>query len=217
MLPVNDVLMVKYLIMTDSIRTLETLEIVGGALCLDFVNTINSRRNPEHDYLIHYSDLVEWANKVGILSAAQSNQLQKRAKQNVEDAESALQTARTLRELLYRLFSNAAKGSEPNQKDMETFVSSYGESISHGQFLKTDNYYTTTWKVDEVFDAMLWPIVHSAGELLLSSELRQVKECPGCGWLFLDTSKNQSRRWCSMNTCGARDKMRRYHKRQRAK
>src|SRR6185503_6570413 len=131
--------------MTDSIRSLDSLEIIGGALCLDFVNTINSRLNPEHDYLVHYSDLVEWGNKVRILSAAQSNQLQKRAKQNVQKVGDALQAARTLRELLYRLFSNAAKGSEPNKKDMETFVSSYGEAISHAQFLKTDNYYRTTW------------------------------------------------------------------------
>jgi predicted RNA-binding Zn ribbon-like protein len=203
--------------MTDSIRTLETLEIVGGALCLDFVNTINSRVNPEDDYLIQYSDLVGWTKKVGILSPAQGDQLQKRAQQNAEEAENALQAARTLRELLYRLFSNATKGFEPNKKDLETFVSSYGEAISHGQFLKKEDQYTTAWKVDETFDALLWPIVHSAGELLLSSSLGQVKECPGCGWLFLDTSKNQSRRWCSMNTCGARDKMRRYHKRQRAK
>jgi predicted RNA-binding Zn ribbon-like protein len=202
---------------TDSIRTLETLELVGGALCLDFVNTINSRVNPEHDYLLQYSDLAEWANKVGILSPAQMNQLQKRAKQNMEEAENALQRARIFRELLYRLFSNAAKGSEPHKKDMETFVTSYGEAISHGQFLKKEDHYTTAWKVDEVLDSVLWPIVHSAGELILSSELGQVKECPGCGWLFLDTSKNQSRRWCSMNTCGARDKMRRYHKRQRTK
>jgi predicted RNA-binding Zn ribbon-like protein len=203
--------------MSDSIRTLENLELVGGALCLDFVNTINSRVNPEHDYLVQYSDLVGWVNKMGILSAAQGTQLQKHAKQNVEEAENVLQTARTLRELLYRVFSNAAKGTEPNKKDMETFIASYGEAISHGQFIKEDNHYTSTWKVDQASDAVLWPIIYSAGELLLSRELGQVKECPGCGWLFLDTSKNQSRRWCSMNTCGARDKMRRYHKRQREK
>ena len=203
--------------MTDPIRTLETLELVGGMPCLDFVNTINSRLYPEHDYLVQYSDLTEWANKIRILSAAQSNQLQKRAKQNVAEAGNALESARTLRELLYRLFSNAAKGSEPNKRDMETFITAYGEAISHSLFLKTDDHYTTTWKVDEIFDAVLWPIVHSAGELLLSRELGHVKECPGCGWLFLDTSKNQSRRWCSMSTCGARDKMRRYHKRQRGK
>ncbi|RPJ21058.1 MAG: hypothetical protein EHM33_27100 [Chloroflexi bacterium] len=203
--------------MTEPVRTLETLELVGGALCLDFVNTINSRLMPEHDYLVHYSDLAGWANKVGILSSAQANQLQKRAKQNISAAEKALKAAQRLRELLYRLFSTAAKGSAPSKKDLERFVPSYGEAISHGLFLKKEDHYTTTWKVDQAFEAVLWPIVHSAGELLLSEELGQVKECPGCGWLFLDTSKNQSRRWCSMNTCGARDKMRRYHKKQQAK
>ena len=203
--------------MAESIRTLKTLELVGGALCLDFVNTINSRLNPEHDYFMHYSGLVRWATKLGILFPAQSNQLQKRANQNAKEAESALLATRTLRELLYRLFSNAAKGSEPNQKDLEIFVVFHGESISRSQFVKKGNHYATTWKVDQAFDALLWPIIRSAGELLLSEQLSQVKECPGCGWLFLDTSKNQSRRWCSMNTCGARDKMRRYHKRQRSK
>ena len=203
--------------MTDSIRTLETLELVGGALCLDFVNTVNSRLNPEHDYLPAYPDLVGWANKVGILSPAQTNQLQKRAKQDAEDAEHALQQARKLRELLYRLFLSTTKGSEPYKKDMENFIPLYGESISRSQLIKTGTHFTTTWKMNETLEAMLWPIIYSAGGLLQSDDLAHMKECPGCGWLFLDTSKNQSRRWCSMNTCGARDKMRRYHKRQRAK
>lgn len=203
--------------MTESTRTLETLELAGGTPGLDFLNTINSRVHPEHDYLLHYSDLAGWANLAGILSPAQMNQLQKRARQNPEEAANTLKAARTLRDLLYRLFSNAAKGAEPDKQDMEIFVVFYGESISRAQFIKTGTHYTTTWKMDELLDALLWPIIHSAGELLLSEELRHVKECPGCGWLFLDTSKNQSRRWCSMNTCGARDKMRRYHKRQKAK
>ena len=203
--------------MTESTRTLETLELVGGALCLDFVNTINSRLNPEHDYLIQYSDLVGWANKLGILSPTQANQLEKRAKQNQEDAERVINTAQRIRELLYRIFSNAAKRSEPNKKDLEMFVTAFGEAVSRGHLVKKDNRYQTSWKLDETFDAVLLPILHSAGQLLHSEDLGHVKECPGCGWLFLDISKNQSRRWCSMNTCGARDKMRRYHKRKQAK
>jgi predicted RNA-binding Zn ribbon-like protein len=203
--------------MTDFVRTLETLELVGGSLCLDFVNTVNSRWNTEHDYLMTYADLAGWANKIEILSPTQRNQLSKRAGQNPEEAESVLQNARTLRDLLYRLFSNAAKGTDPRKEDMASFVRSYGESIARGQFIKANYSYITSWKVEETLDAILFPIIHSAGELLQSPELGQVKECPGCGWLFLDTSKNQSRRWCSMNTCGARDKMRRYHKRKQAK
>ncbi|HEX6036227.1 MAG TPA: ABATE domain-containing protein, partial [Anaerolineales bacterium] len=65
--------------MTEPTRTLETLELVGGALCLDFANTINSRLHPEHDYLLGYSDLLGWANKVGILSPAEAGQLKKEA------------------------------------------------------------------------------------------------------------------------------------------
>ena len=201
--------------MTDSVRSLETLELVGGVLCLDFVNTINSRHNPEHDYLMQYSDLVQWATKLGILSSAQNNQLRKRAMQNIHEAENALLAARTLRDLLYRLFSKAAAGSEPHKKDLDIFTVFYGESISRSQFVKREAHYGTSWSFDEALESVLWPVIHSAGELLLSDKLGQVKECPGCGWLFLDTSKNQSRRWCSMDTCGVRDKMQRYHQRLR--
>jgi predicted RNA-binding Zn ribbon-like protein len=203
--------------MSDVVRTLETLELVGGNLCLDFVNTVNSRRSIEHDYLMSYSDLMGWANKIGILSPTHRNQLNKRAEQNTEDAENALQKVRTFRELLYRLFSSAARGNNPNKQDMAAFVQVYGDAISRAQLIKKDTSFITTWKLDETLDAVLLPIIHSAGELLQSPDLAQVKECPGCGWLFLDTSKNQSRRWCSMNTCGTRDKMRRYHKRKQAK
>ena len=203
--------------MTETVRTLETLELVSGALCLDFVNTINSRLDPEHDYLMGYSDLAGWANKTGVLSPTQANHLQKQAKHDIAEAENVLKTARTLRDLLYRLFSHAAKGSEPDQKDMQAFIAAYAEAISHGTLVKADDHFRTAWKLEEALGSVLWPIIHSAGELLLSEELGQVKECPGCGWLFLDTSKNQTRRWCSMDTCGSRDKMRRYLKKQRGK
>ena len=196
---------------------METLEIVGGALCLDFVNTINSRRNPEHDYITSYSDLVNWGGKVGILSTLQAGRLQKQARQNVEMAESAFKKALEFRELLYRLFASLARGGEPKKDDMALFSTFYGEAISHSQLVRTDNYFTHNWQVDQTYDAILWPIAYSAGQILLSEELAQIKECPGCGWLFLDISKNQSRRWCSMNTCGARDKMRRYHGKLRAR
>jgi predicted RNA-binding Zn ribbon-like protein len=187
--------------MAESTRTLEMLELVGGALCLDFANTINSRLHPEHDYLLNYSDLVGWADKVGILSPAQASQLQKRAKQNPDEAENALKNALSLRELLYRLLSSSAKDSEPKKEDLALFTKYHEDTISRGQLLKTEKHYITVWKLDAALDALLLPIIHSASELLLSNELGQVKQCPGCGWLFLDTSKNQSRRWCSMNTC----------------
>jgi len=199
--------------MTESKRTLETLELLGGALCFDFANTINSRRNPEHDYLLIYSDLADWAGKVEILSSQQARSLKQRGTQNVKKAENALENARTARELIYRLFSAIARQSKPQEDDLTALARLYQEAIANGHFVRAEGHYEIEWKTNETFDALLWPIISSAENILVSAELSQVKECPGCGWLFLDTSKNQSRRWCSMNTCGARDKMRRYHTR----
>jgi predicted RNA-binding Zn ribbon-like protein len=73
---------------------------------------------------------------------------------------------------------------------MESFVSRYGETISRAQLAKMDNHYEMTWRVEETFDAVLFPIIHSAGDLLLSKELGQVKECPGaagCSWIHRRT------------------------------
>jgi predicted RNA-binding Zn ribbon-like protein len=203
--------------MNESKRTLETLELVGGALCLDFANTINSRREPEHDYLLTYSDLVEWAGKVEILSGQQVKGLKQRETQDAQKAEKALEKGRTAREIMYRVFSAIANKSKPKEDDLTAITRLYEEAIANGQHIKVNNHYEIAWKADEAFGALLWRIVASAENLLLSEEVSRVKECPNCGWLFLDTSKNQSRRWCSMNTCGARDKMRRYHSRLRKK
>jgi len=203
--------------MNESKRTLETLELVGGALCLDFANTINSRREPEHDYLLTYADLVNWAGKVEILSGQQVKSLKQRETQDLKKAAQALEKGRTAREIIYRVFSAIAAKSKPKQGDLSVMTHLYEEAIGNGQHVKIETHYEIAWEPDETFDAFLWRIVSSAEHLLLSEELSRVKECPNCGWLFLDTSKNQSRRWCSMNTCGARDKMRRYHSRLRKK
>jgi predicted RNA-binding Zn ribbon-like protein len=198
-------------------RSLETLEIIGGALCLDFVNTINSRQDPEHEYLTSYAELVHWGAKIGILSAEQNQRLQKQARQDEKVAERVLKKAIDHRELFFRLFVKLAQGSEPNKGDMNDFIKLYGDAMASSQLVREEDRFSPRWKLDQTLEALLSPIIYSAGEILFSKEVTQVKECPSCGWLFLDTSKNQTRRWCSMNTCGARDKMRRYHGKLRAK
>jgi predicted RNA-binding Zn ribbon-like protein len=72
------------------------------------------------------------------------------------------------------------------------------------------------WRFDDLtssFNAMLWPIARAAGDLLASPDLALVRACssPTCQWLFLDTSKNHHRRWCSMKQCGNRAKVRRFY------
>ncbi|MCQ3938976.1 MAG: hypothetical protein DPW18_18305 [Chloroflexi bacterium] len=197
--------------MSSTKRTLETLELVGGSLCLDFVNTVNSRYKLEHDYFASYADLVDWAGKMEILSPSQVKSLKQNALKETSRAENVLEKTRNARETLYRVFSAIANGSSPKEADLNAIARLYQEAIGMGQLVKAEGHFVFDWKPDSALDGFLWQIAASAHSLLSSKEIQQVKECPGCGWLFLDTSKNRSRRWCSMNTCGARDKMRRYH------
>jgi predicted RNA-binding Zn ribbon-like protein len=200
---------------SDTVRTLESLELVGGSLCLDFVNTINSRHWPEHDYLMGYKDLVGWAGKAGILRSDTARQLITRANLSTAEAESALNKALTLRDLLYQLFSLLARQVEPEAAALAKFNALYAEAISQGKLVRSGDGYTPAWDFTHSCEAMLYPVLYAAGALLLSPAQQHIKECPGCGWLFWDTSKNQTRRWCNMNTCGVRSKMKRYHGKQR--
>jgi predicted RNA-binding Zn ribbon-like protein len=203
--------------MSDAKRTLETLELVGGVLCLDFVNTVNSHDELEHDYIASYADLVDWAAKMELFSPTQAKTLKQKASQESNKAEKILNTTKDARETIFRVFSAIAKGTNPKEADLNLIAGLYQEAIGNGQLVKTDGLFIFKWEPHKSLDGVLWQIVASAQSLLSAKEVARVKECPNCGWLFLDTSKNQSRRWCSMNTCGVHDKMRRYHKKLREK
>ena len=203
--------------MSKAKRSLETLELVGGVLCLDFVNTVNSRDEPEHDYIASYTDLVDWAAKMELFSPTQAKTLKQKATQESSRAEKILKITRDSRETMFRVFSAIAKGTNPKDTDLNLIAGLYQEAIGNGQLVRTEGLFMFKWEPHKSLDGVLWQIVASAQSLLSSKEVARVKECPNCGWLFLDTSKNQSRRWCSMNTCGVHDKMRRYHKKLREK
>jgi len=90
------------------------------------------------------------------------------------------------------------------------------EALSRLEIRPSEDRFEWAWVLDaNDLDRMLWPIVRSAAELLTSGDLRKVRQCAreGCDWLFVDASKNHSRRWCSMNMCGSRVKARRYYQR----
>jgi predicted RNA-binding Zn ribbon-like protein len=70
--------------------------------------------------------------------------------------------------------------------------------------------YQLSWPEATQLDAMLWPVGLAAGELLTSPQLSRLKKCAGCPWLFLDQSKNLSRRWCTREDCGTHEKILRY-------
>ncbi len=198
-----------------------TLNLSGGRLCLDFANTVDPRvGNSPHDFLTDYPDLVQWSQYVGTLTEDEAQNLLHEAARHPTEATATFERAIALRETIYRVFSAIAGSTIPQTADLEALQSTFAEGMTHARIMPTTNGFAWNWiKREDALDQMLWPLVRSAVELLTSEEVRRVKQCPGlgdCGWLFLDTSKNGSRQWCSMEECGSRAKMRRQYARKRA-
>jgi predicted RNA-binding Zn ribbon-like protein len=193
---------------------------IAGRLCLDFVNTIGQRGLPTaNEHLPLYARLVEWAADAGALLRPEARRLARHALHRPGAAREAHAAALELREALARVFLARSQAAAPAASDVATL----------------DRWIHRAWATLRLRGAergpvLQWPsargdldlpakrVALSALELLLSSEPARVKRCAsrdGCGWIFLDESKNASRRWCSMDACGAAAKLRRYRARQR--
>ena len=197
-----------------------TLKLLGGRLSLDFVNTADWHASDRPvEFLTSYSDLVAWSQHVGILTDHQAQRLLKKAARRPGDASTVLERAIALREAIYRIFSAISRGRPPQAADLATFNVELSEALAQSRIVSTTEGFTWDWAdAEEALDWMLWPVAHDAAGLLTSEELDRVGQCADdrCGWLFLDTSRNRSRRWCSMEDCGNRAKARRHYKRKRA-
>jgi predicted RNA-binding Zn ribbon-like protein len=197
-------------------RHSHTFDLSGGVLCLDFANTWSDRGRPESDHLRSYEDLLAFARQTGLLRAGEERNLSSRAEMDPQAAEAALARSRGLRESLYGIFSAVAAEETPADSDLERLNAELPEAFSHLRLERRGNDLVWTWAAREnALEAPLWPVLRSAAELLTSEERQQVRECAGtsCTWLFLDRSRNRSRRWCSMESCGNRAKARRHYRR----
>ncbi len=192
---------------------------VERTLCLDFANTVSGRTSAQpNDRLTSYLELVAWARLAGILKPEKAEQLLANAEKQPEVAGAVLRRGVGLREALYRVFSASAVALPPREADLGTLNEILAVAMSRLRLEHDMVGYGWTWVESDELDQLLWPIARSAAELLTSEELQRVRECAGdsCEWLFLDMSKNQSRRWCDMNDCGNRAKARRHYQRVRA-
>ena len=193
-------------------------EFIGGATCLDLVNTRGNRSSPSTDeHLNEYGDLVEWARQGKLISEPIARRLRQHADQHPQLARRALFDAISLRETIARIFVALAGGIEPAPADLEHLNAALPRTMAHLELTKDDHGYEWRWRRDdEALDCMLWPAVRSAADLLLGANNRLgICESATCGWLFVDTSRNHSRRWCVMEECGNRAKAHRHYKKRK--
>lgn len=191
-------------------------DLVAGALCLDFVNTLDDRFTSEPKELLKsYIDLARFAEDTGILSPAEVDRLLMRSQTSPEVAQRALATAIELREAMCAVLWAIVNRRPAPQNELTRLNHFVQEAARHAQLVQTAGPFD--WKFEEAvnFDAPLWPIARSAADLLASDQLALVRPCAAktCLWLFLDTSKNHRRRWCDMTKCGNRAKFQRFYKR----
>ncbi len=193
---------------------------VGGALCLDFANTIGSYITEDaNEHLNSYGDLLEWGKQTGVLSEQEAQDLMEQATEHPEDGNRVLKSAIEMRRAIYMVFSAVASDQPASQADIEMFNSYLSRALSHARILADGSNYAWGWAhVEGHLDRMLWPVARSAADLLVSGQVARIRECRGndCTWLFVDMSKNHSRRWCDMNDCGNRAKAHRHYKRRKA-
>jgi predicted RNA-binding Zn ribbon-like protein len=192
------------------------LRLIGGQLCLDFANTANNHgRADMKEYLLDYTALLGWARHARALGAADARQLAAEAGARPTHAARALGRARDLRDALYRLLSAVAAGNRIAPNDLATFNAAVTLLPRQIELAATPAGLDWIWGAAERMELPLYPVIWSAAELLTSPKRALVRECQGreCTWLFLDTSRNRSRRWCSMEDCGNRAKAQRHYAR----
>ena len=208
--------------MDDKMRDPCSLKLLGGRLCLDFVNTVEWRgKEGPGEYLKSYHDLIAWCRHVGTITSKEAKILSQKADEHRSEAEKVRSNAVKLREAIYRIFSAIIEGKKPAGEILAVFNKHLAKTMRFAQIIESRGGFRWNTNGDtSKLDWVLNPIIYSTADLLVSDELTRVKSCfnPFCGWLFLDISRNRSRRWCDMKDCGNRAKASRfYQKKQTAK
>ena len=195
-------------------------EFVGGDLCLDFTNTMGGKRGvAPREYLNSYADFVSWCRQAGLLDSSKAQALARSAARRSQDSAAALRRAIALRETIYRIFGALALDEPPQASDLDQLNAHLSSSLGRLRVVPSRKGFTWSWaEKDESLDQPLGPLARSAADLLTSPHLlKRVRQCEGdaCGWLFVDSTKNHSRRWCVMSDCGNVAKVRRFRLKKR--
>jgi predicted RNA-binding Zn ribbon-like protein len=193
-------------------------DLTGGNLSLNLANTVSRRDDPERrkEHLENYADVVAFALQSGILTPKQARELRSYAKQHEGEARQSFRKLIALREALFRAFSAIAQEKLAGPADLGLLSNCAVEALQHRSLERANGGYRWEWRSEgSPLDRILWAAAQSAADLLTSEQLKIVRYCaaPDCEWLFLDHSRNRSRRWCDMTSCGNREKARRHYQR----
>ena len=195
-----------------SVTAADKLALRGGHPVIDLVNTVAWRGDDARrvDNLGDYSDLVGWSRHAGVVSATEADELMRAMRTDTDSAERAVARAKRLREALHALWADGAQAA------LRTISAEYRTALQHKELRAIDSGIEWIDRQPTVFTPVDRLAV-AAVDLITQISSDRVKACGdfACGWLFLDSSHRQNRRWCSAADCGNRDRARRHYERAR--
>jgi len=187
--------------------TPESIKLQGGALSVDFANSVDWTEDEQEiaatDALLEADSLDRWGRRLEVAGKPGGAE--------------ELELARGLRTALHLIYSALARGQEPDEFSLSRLRFAYAQAVAAGTLVKRpDGSFGLDWRDDEPRRVRFAVAADAVALLADPTRIARLHRCPGrdCGWVFLDTSGR--RRWCSMETCGSRDKMRRMYERKRA-
>lgn len=204
--------------MPESIKYAQSLNLYESWLCLDFANTIGWFIEQHSAQAFTYSHLLTWAKQAKVIDEQQAKSLEKEAQAHPKKAFQAVKKTLLLCLTTYRVFSAHAEGNQPKPEDLKRLNALLSQALKQAEVVSDHGEFVWSWNAKKIqLDMPLWPVAWSAAELLTSEDRHRIGQCASdeCKWLFYDTSKNRSRRWCSMKMCGNVAKARRHYQRQK--
>lgn len=197
------------------------IELIAGDMALDFANTVGGTHvRPSHDHLRGYEGLVEFARLAEAITPPEVERLLARSRREPVRAAAVFELGIALREAIWAVFSALASGEAPGDEDLALIGDAAAAGAARSRLVYDRDGVAWSYAPDgDDLERPLWVIARSAADLLISPERERVKECASatCEWVFLDRSRNRSRRWCDMSDCGNRAKARRFQDRRRAR
>ena len=184
----------------------------GNHLAIDFTNTVGDRGAGRVEHFNTFGDIIAWAEARGVISRGAAGALRQKADADPDAANRAWRSALAFREALYNVIAAVSSNRRARPADLAIVNEHVGETFKGAALARSGKGFSLETRAEEWLDPVLRPVTRAAVDLLTSDDLTRVGRCADddCAWLFLDTTRSRTRRWCDMRSCGNRHKVRRF-------
>ena len=189
-----------------------TFDFCGNHLAIDFTNTVGDRGADRADHFNTFGDIVAWAEARRVVSRSAAAALRQKANADADGAKRAWRSALAFREALYNVLAAASSNRRAPAADLAVVNTHVARTFSGAALAQSGERFSLETHAEDWLDPVLRPVTRAAVDLLTSDELTKVRRSADdeCAWLFLDTTRSRTRRWCDMRVCGNRNKVRRF-------